>query len=210
MLPDLSALLSTPAKRLATLFICMLLGAVWFVLVRAVLIDASGPHYHANFHVYVDGEREQFAENIFYEEVSSCGSSDNDPLARVHMHDLINDVVHVHDASSTWGNFFENIGFTLGNNVLYARTETNVDGQGGRLTFILNGEEVRSIANKTINSEDTLLVSFGSEDADELTQRYSQIVQSAAEYNEKADPSACSGSQSVNYFERIKLVLGIN
>ncbi len=187
----------------------MLFGATWLVLIRAVTLDTATTHYHGNFALYIDGEHEEFSEPTFYEEVSSCGSEANSPLTRAHMHDMIGDVVHVHDASSTWGNLFENLGLVLGNNVLYSRTNTYVDGNPGRLSFILNGKPVQSIANRAIQSEDRLLISYGSEDASELMQRFEAIDQSAAEYNQTADPSACSGSQELGFADRIKLVLGI-
>ena len=207
---NLSAIAESQKRIIVALLASALLGAIWFVMVRAVLVDANGPHFHANFALYVDGEQELFDRGIFYEEVASCGSGADDPKTRVHLHDYVPDVVHVHDASATWGNFFENLGFTLGNNILYENAGTHVSGQTGELSFILNGQPVQSIANKTIQSEDALLISFGNESAEELTSRYESIVRNAAEYNLKADPSACSGSQSVAYWDRVKLVLGLD
>ena len=206
---DISEISKNPKKLVLFAMICALLGAVWFVMVRAVLIDASGPHFHANFALYFGDEKEAFEEGIYYEEVASCGSDVIDPKTRVHLHDFVSDVVHVHDVRATWGNFFENLGFTLGNNVLYAHTNTYVDGEAGKLVFMLNGKVVQSIANRPIESEDTLLIYYGDATSDVLDARYQQIVQSAAEYNQKADPSACSGSQTVGYWDRIKLVLGV-
>ena len=207
---DLSGLKKSNERMLIALIIAALLGAVWFVMIRAVLIDANGPHYHANFALYINGEQEMFEEGIFYEEVAACGGSGDDPKARVHLHDFINDVVHVHDETATWGHFFEVLGFTLGNNVLYARAQTYVDGQGGDLSFILNGEKVQTIASKVIGDEDRLLVSYGSEGTDTLMDRFTQIADNAGEYNEQADPAACQGTKHIGYWDRIKLVLGID
>ena len=207
---DISGLASSPKKLALALLLSALFGAIWFVLIRAVTIDANGPHYHANFALFINGEREPFAEGTFYEEVAACGGEENDPLARVHLHDQISDVVHVHDASATWGNFFENLGFTLGNNVMYARATTYVNSDDARLSFVLNGEQVRSIAAKTIQDEDVLLVSYGTENSEELMAQYDQITQNASEYNAVADPAACAGTQYIGYFDRIKLVLGID
>lgn len=189
--------------------IAFLLGILWFIAMRVVLYNDDRVHHHANFAVYISGDQETFSEPTFYEEVTSCGGDVANPLARVHMHDQISDVVHVHDASATWGNFFENIGFSLGDNVLYARTQAYVDGQSGELSFILNGEPVRSIASKTITSEDKLLVNFGAEDQATLQSRYDAIANSAAEYNQTADPAACSGSQGLGIVDKLKEVLGL-
>ena len=207
---DFSKIAKDPRKLVILMIISALLGAMWFVLFRAITIDANGPHYHANFHLYIHGERELFEEGIYYEEVSSCGGSENDPKARVHLHDFIGDVVHVHDASSTWGNFFEVLGFVLGNNVLYVDGKAYLDTSDSKLSFVLNGEVSQSVASKTIKSEDVLLISYGNESNTELIERYDGITQNAAEYNAVADPSACQGSQNVGLWDRIKLVVGID
>lgn len=193
------------AKFVAVGFV---LGIVWFIAVRVILYKSESVHYHANFSLFIENEQEMFEESAFYEEVSSCGSSEFDPLTRVHMHDNISDVAHVHDGSVTWGNFLENLGFTLGDDVLYARTNTYVDGQGGKLTFMLNGKKVQSIAGKRILSEDKLLISY-SKAGDNIDEQYAKVASSAAEYNQTADPSACSGSADEGFMDRLKIVVGL-
>lgn len=188
-------------------------GALWLVAVRFITYSPDIVHYHANFALYVNGERENFDNFTFYEEVASCGSDeDNNPKTRVHMHDNVSDVVHVHDAGSTWGHFFSNLGFSLSNSVL--QTESGIyidDADGGkRLRFILNGQESRSIANQTIRSEDTLLITYGDESPETLRERYEAIERSAGEYNQKSDPASCKGSEDLSFGKRLKKAIGIN
>lgn len=185
-----------------------MLGVIWFIVMRVALYQSDADHFHANFAVYVNGERELFEELTYYEEVSSCGSEVNSPLTRVHMHDQVSDVVHVHDASATWGNFFENLGLVLGDNVLYARNQTYVDGHGGELRFWLNGEPVVSVAGRTIESEDKLLISFANDDS-QMQVQYGSIATTAAEYNNSADPAACSSNDDGSLRDRLKVVLGL-
>ena len=98
--------------------VAFLLGALWLFAVRFVLLDRDAVHYHANFAVYVEGERLPFDNFTFYEEVQSCGGDDvNNPKIRVHMHDRISNVVHVHDNAATWGHFFANLGYANGDTV---------------------------------------------------------------------------------------------
>lgn len=189
--------------------ISFILGIVWFIAIRLVTYSSDSDHFHANFALYIDGEKEDFKEEVFYEEVSSCGEIDNNPLTRVHMHDNIGSVVHVHDASATWSNFFENLGLTLGDEVLSVRGKTYVDGENGQLMFFLNGQRVRTLSGKNIQSEDKLLISFDESSA-VLSDQYQSVESTAKEYNEKSDPSACKGSDDGSIIGRLKNILGLN
>ncbi len=188
-----------------------LLGALWLIAVRFVTWRTDNVHYHANFALYINDEREMFDNFTFYEEVQACvGDAVNDPRTRVHMHDNVNHVVHVHDAAATWGAFFANLGYTLGDELLRTRDELYIDGENGnKLTFVLNGEEVGSIANRTIESEDVLLISYGKSSSAELDERYGSIITDAAEYNTRNDPSSCTGSQEATFGERLREAIGI-
>ena len=188
----------------------LLVGFVALTAVRFVLASDNGVHYHANFAVYINGEREQFDSFTFYEEIQVCGPDyANNPAARAHMHDEINHVVHVHEQAVTWGNFFENIGYTLGNDVLATDDGTFTDTDEGQLTFWLNGQDVKTIANQNIESEDVLLISYSATGQADLQQQYQDIEKNAAEYNRKDDPSSCSGGQGLMPTERLRRAIGL-
>ena len=123
------------------------------------------------------------------------------------MHDQVNHVVHVHDAAATWGHFFANIGYTAGdsvfktdNNEVYQRDETPI-------RYMLNGQEVDTIANRTVLIEDALLISIGSTTDDQLQAHYDQITKDAAVYNGQNDPSNCTGGKPLAFWERVRLSL---
>lgn len=198
-------------RILWSLLIGFVVGSLWLIAVRFVTYQSNNVHYHANFALYVDGQRQEFDNFTFYEEVQSCGSDEvNNPRTRVHMHDNINYVVHVHDNAATWGHFFANLGYTLGNNVIKTDEAVLADGENGNeLTFILNGEEVEAVSNMTIRSEDVLLVNYGQDDPATLQLRYDEITKDAAEYNGRNDPSACTGSKPLTFTERLKQAIGI-
>src|SRR5687767_1251717 len=106
-------------RQLVRVLACFLVGMLWLLAIRFVLIAKIETHYHANFAVYVNGQREEFDNFSFYEEVQACGGDEiNNPRTRVHMHDKVNHVVHVHDNAATWGHFFANLGYGLGSNYL--------------------------------------------------------------------------------------------
>lgn len=197
-------------RRVAILMaVAFLAGAFWLFAIRFVLVEKQETHYHANFAVFVDGSRLPFDNFLYYEEVASCfGGEDARPQDRVHMHDNINHVVHVHRDAATWGHFFANLGMTLGDNIFAYDKVILLDDEQTKIRFILNGEEVDTIANRVIGDEDALLISIGEPSADDLDNQYNEIQKDAHEYNERQDPSACSGGKPFTFWERVKAALG--
>jgi len=186
------------------------LGFVSAIAVRFVLVERKETHFHANFGVFINGEREKFDSFTFYEEIAACADSEDSPKGRVHMHDQISHVVHVHDKAVTWGNFFENLGYVVSDKVVVADSGTYLPGEGKQIKFILNGKEEFNIANRVIESEDTLLVSYGTARTTDISAEYAQIQQDADEYNQKPDPSACKGGADEPFEDRLKRTLGID
>jgi hypothetical protein len=182
-----------------------LLGVLVLIALRFTFIEVKPTHYHANFGVFINGQREEFKSFAYYEEVASCEGSQS-PKGIAHMHDNVNNIVHVHRPEATWGQFFSNLGWTLGDKVLVAPNGTiYVDGvEGKKLKFILNGRETGVAANQIINSEDVLLVSFGDQDVKSLDIEYSGLSKDADEYNKRQDPSTCSGSKKPSFVEQLK------
>lgn len=168
-------------------------GLLWLAAMRFILVQPAQTHYHANFAVYIQGEREQFDEFTYYEEVAACSSEyDNNPRGRVHMHDEVNDVIHVHDKRVTYGQFFQNIGWSVGNGFIADRNDVYVADNEKGVNYILNGEEVPNIASRVIESTDRLLVSYGQSGAD-LDAQFESVGTTAAEVNGKPDPASCGG-----------------
>lgn len=183
-----------------------LFGILWVFGMRVILAKEDHVHYHANFSLFVNGQEDKFDNFSFYEEVASCGGNDVDnPKIRVHLHDHKPHVVHVHDNAVTWGELFANLGYTLGNDVVKTDQGVFVDGQEGKkLTFILNGEIVPAVANRTIGDTDALLVNYSDEDAPALQAHYKTVPHDAAEFDKHADPAACSGAEPLTFTERLR------
>ncbi len=175
-------------------------GFLWLAGLRFFLVQSSETHYHANFAVYVDGEREPFEEFTYFEEVAACTSdyADN-PKGRVHMHDNVSDVIHVHDQRVTYGNFFQNIGWNVGPGYLAALNQVHKDDGANRVVYILNGEKVSNITNRVIGNLDRLLVSYGDASDDELQDWYGEVSSTAEEVNKYQDPASCSGVGGAGY-----------
>lgn len=183
----------------------ILVGAAAILGVRYVTYKPDTVHYHANFAVYVNGKQEPFNGAQYYEETVAkpCTVEKiDDPTERAHMHDKVNSVVHVEDHLVTWGNFFQNIKWGIGDD--YLKTADGIftpDGKN-KLTFMLNGKKVESIANIIINDQDKLLVSYGA--GDDTQKQYDGIQNEARKYDLEQDPASCSGNHSVDVSERLK------
>jgi hypothetical protein len=195
----------------AILFVGFVLGILSFIALRFITYESGNVHYHANFALYIDGERDEFDSFTFYEEVQACVADGTDnPKARVHMHDQVNDVVHVHANSVTWGHFFANLGYTLGDKVLVTGSGLHTDEAiGNELTFVLNGTKVTSVANRVIENEDRLLINYGNDSDGTLEERFGMIAPNAHEYNDRHDPGGCAGDEALTFTERLKRAIGI-
>jgi len=180
-----------------------LLGILLIGLVRFVATAQHETHYHANFAVFINGDRQEFKGAQYYQEIAACSSHDS-PLTRAHMHDENNHVVHVHANLVTWSDFFTNLGWSLGNTMLYDGQTAYIDGQNGNLHFIVNGKPTRSIANEVIGDQDRLLISFGVEDSAGLDKQFGKIQQDAKHFDETADPATCQGPQQDSVWMRLR------
>jgi hypothetical protein len=196
-------------KQIIKLAMAFFLGAFWLFAIRFVTINKEEVHYHANFAVYVEGNRLPFDSFTYYEEIQTCfGGAEARPQSRVHMHDNVNHIVHVHDEAVTWGHFFANLGMNLGDKIFNYDKVIYIDDEDTNIEFYLNGREVETLANRVIGNEDVALVSIGNPSENELQEQFESIEKNAAEYNQRQDPSSCSGGKPFTTWERFKAALG--
>lgn len=199
-------------KRLLLLLMGFILGFLTLLTVRVIAYEPAAPtHYHANFALYVNGQKDEFKSFTFYEEIQACSAGEGEPKARVHMHDQKNGLIHVHAEGVTWGHFFANLGYGLTDKALVTDDGVFSPTESAKLTFLINGEPVGAVANRLIKSTDRLLINYGSEDTTTLKQRFDAVSTDAAEANTKQDPATCAGSTAtkVTFGQRLKYALGI-
>jgi hypothetical protein len=174
-------------------FVGFLAGILWFTAMRFFLVQSPETHYHANFAVYIDSKREEFKDFTYFEEVAACTSAyESNPKGRVHMHGQINDVIHVHDKRVTYGNFFQNLGWNVGDEYIASRESMYQTTEDKKVVYILNGEEVESIGNRVIGNLDQLLVAYGSINTD-FDAQFKTVNNTAEEVNKYQDPASCGG-----------------
>lgn len=192
---------------------CFVLGAAIVLGIRFFSYKPDDVHYHANFAVYLNGQRELFKSPIYYTEEAACTLSGTvTPSGRVHMHDNVNDVIHVEDHAVTWGQFFQNLGWNMGATYLVDRTGVMYQEDGNsKLHLILNGQDYTDfggLENTVIKDQDKLLVSFGNESGDTIQKEYKAIPSTAKHYDTTPDPASCSGNHdAVTVHDRLMHVL---
>jgi hypothetical protein len=190
--------------------LAFLVGAVTIVAIRFTAIKDDSVHYHANFALYVNGQKDEFKSFTFYEEVEACTLHDDDNVkALVHMHNQNPGLIHVHDHGRTWGQFFNNLGYTLGDKVIVTDSGVYATGQDdNKLSFILNGQATQAIANRVIKSGDKLLINYGKDSDQVLHDQYKTVPSDAHKANTEQDPASCSGSKKLTPWIRLKQSLG--
>lgn len=131
-------------------------------------------HWHADFALYIRGERYDFNHERFF------STADVELSENVHIHEPFHNVVHAHREGTTWREFFHSLGFELTDECL-----TLLDGEQlcssdtMRLSFIVNGVRVDGLAFQDITDIDRALISFGDESDEELWQQYAEVTDEA-------------------------------
>jgi len=187
---------------------CLILGAGVILGIRFFTYKTNIIHYHANFALYINGQREEFKSPQYYTETEMCAlNSTITPAERAHMHDNVNDVVHVEDDAVTWGQFFSNLGWPIGPTFIVSQEGTVYSENGAnKLNLLINGQnytDLGGVANTVIKDQDKLLVSFGDVSASVLKQQYAAIPNTAAGYDVTNDPKSCSGHDGSTMRERL-------
>ena len=188
--------------------VAMTVGAALILGIRFVTYKIPLIHYHANFSLYINDQREMFKGKEYYSAVEVCTLNNTViPSERTHMHSNVNDVVHVEDHAVTWGQFFTNLGWTLGPNFIASPTGTIYTNSGEtKLHTIINNQDytdISSVQNIVINDLDRLLLSYGKEDSATLKQQMAAVPSTASKYDVTKDPASCSGNRTTTTHDRM-------
>lgn len=131
-------------------------------------------HWHADFALYIGGERYDFDQNRFFS-TKGAELSEN-----AHIHPPRPHVVHVHREGTTWREFFASLGFELSDRCLTTpEGEQFCTSQTERLSFVLNGVKVDGLAFQDITDIDRALISFGSESGEDLQHQFASVTDEA-------------------------------
>lgn len=197
------------SARSLSLLSGVIVGVLALAAARFVLAPPlPGTHYHANWAIFVDGQRLDLSSDRYMEEVSACHSGEGGitPAQRTHLHANEQDIVHVHDDGVTWGQLMANLGFGLGDDYLILPGVGSFVGDRERtLKFIVDGVQVLPAHNRVIRSGEMLLITYGAESVEQvLSTQFPAVASNAEEYNQRPDPAGCSGAEEVTLGARLK------
>lgn len=186
----------------------LILGAAFILGIRLATYKVEAVHYHANFGLYLNGKQEEFKGIQYYTEVEMCTlDTAIQPTQRAHMHDNINNVVHVEDHAVTWGQFFTNLGWTVGTDFVVSPDGTLYkEGDANKLHIMLNDQDITGyggIQNRVIKDKDRMLVSFGDINDATLAKEYATVPTTAGKYDTTKDPASCSGNHQTTMHDRL-------
>ena len=198
------------SSKTSLFIIGILVGGLIMASIRVATYQPVRTHYHSNFALYLNGVQEKFDNPKYYQEVAICKTSKgiSDPQERTHMHNEEAGLVHVHDHAVTWGQFFNNLGMTIGSDFIidtdgkkYMGDETN------KLNLYIDGQDytdLTSLANMVIKDRQKVLVSFGSINDATIKEELKTIPDNAEEANNSKDPSSCAGEEVAPLSERLR------
>lgn len=145
-------------------------------------------HDHADFAVYVRGQRLDFNRPEF------LSIEGKDLSKNVHIHAPRTNVVHIHREQTTWDEFLTSLGMAVddtcltlggGEKLCNAGTET--------LKFFVNGVRIDSLMFKDLGDLDRVLISFGAEDDTTVRKQIDSVTDEACipgeQCNARIDPN---------------------
>jgi hypothetical protein len=139
-------------------------------------------HEHADFAVFLNGERLNFDDERYFSDEETSLAPD------VHIHPGRPNVVHKHRQNVNWGTFFASLGMTLeDDHFVDADGNTYANGAGGTLKFYINGVQIDSLKHERISDLDRILITYGTEDAEALAAQIAAVGDEACIPSEKCD-----------------------
>lgn len=112
------------SKIIVGIIILIIVPLAIFFGIKNRSSENDGVHLHAGFQVYVDGELQDF-KDLKYMNFVPCGEHDEEKtpeeeqMEKAHLHDFIDDVVHVHREGATWGDLFKNMKYDINPQQVY-------------------------------------------------------------------------------------------
>ncbi|HLD40187.1 MAG TPA: hypothetical protein VJB13_03530 [Candidatus Nanoarchaeia archaeon] len=146
-------------------------------------------HYHADFAMYVNGERYNFSQEKYM-------STENKTLSNfAHLHDMNGNIIHKHASGITLGFFLETLGMKLTDTCLTMDDGTEYCNSGNKLLKLyVNDKPNTNFDNYNLQDEDRILLSYGSESEKEIEKQLDSVSDAACIYSltcpEKGAPPA--------------------
>ncbi len=146
-------------RKIIQIILLIIIGGVAILLVRMNTgnslnlqnVEHNDIHYHTGVNIYIDGELQDYS-NSQYMYASPCDLNQkqetdlSDPRARVHLHNNIGDVAHVHAENIVWGDFLEYL---------------NIDGDDQKIVGYNKDGDIENITLAPITPDDSVVIVIG-------------------------------------------------
>ncbi len=173
-------------KLIVALVIAFLIGIASFIITTRIILALQPEpafHEHANFALFLDGERFDFNRSEFMS-IKPCIVQTDQPSSFfktayahgeeivgdqledwLHLHNNNGDTIHVHKEGMVYHHFFQSLGMKLENR-LFTDHEGNTyrDNDEMQFRYFLNNEEVDDLPDREIRDLDRALITYGPRD----------------------------------------------
>ncbi len=140
------------------------------------LMTGIGPlrsaHLHADVKVYINGQAIDFSQQKYQLKNSF-----------IHFEEGIGDVIHTHATGLTIGHMLKSVGISFNNNCIVVDGKNYCNEDGKKLKFYVNGQQYSEFDNYIIKDLDKYLISYGSENEEEIQKQLSSITNLALRYS---------------------------
>ena len=160
--------------------------------------DPNVYHIHANFAMFINGQKFDFAQEKYME-------SETQSLSKyVHLHDLDGETIHFHAQNISIGTFLHTLGFEMEeetNCVTLDTGEKYCDDDTRTWKVWVNGTKTNEGLNYIPSDLDRVLISYGDETNEQLLAQMARVNDTACIQSEKcpergtpSEESSCAGS----------------
>lgn len=186
-------------KRLLPILVLVALGFIGYGAYQYLqpAVNPDPNHTHADFAVYISGERVDFAKDAYMSGSSTGSLTDADHLAHnpyYHLHDGNGDVIHRHKPGLVIGEFFGSIGFTMASDCFTVAGGKPVCNDGAKTwKMYVNGTEHAFDPNYAFVDEDKILLTYDADQSD-VQRQLAALTDEACLYSKtcpwRGDPPA--------------------
>src|SRR3989338_2662258 len=133
-------------------------------------------HLHADVKVYINGEAIDFSQQKYQLQNNF-----------IHFEDGVGDVVHNHATGLAVGHMFKSVGIDFNSNCIVIDNQSYCNDNKNKLKFYANGRLSNEFDNYVIHDMDKLLISYGSENDQEVKQQLDSVTNLAQDYSNKEE-----------------------
>lgn len=205
-------------KNILIIYVTVLLTIIVVTAVLAIrLPDTEQTHIHSNFGIFVDGEKLDFGNEKYMHSVPcTLGAHRQWHFGdRVHLHDDVGDVAHIHDSGVVWGDLLMYLGVEVTNGgIVFEEKNFEVTGQK-KLEVFVNGRKADDFKRIEIKNNDTLIINLELPERGEtgISEERMKILigmlsMRSEEMNNSPVIEACGGRASKSFWQKTAEVWG--